>query len=164
MERAFLIASVFLIMADSFSNLTYHFIWSTKNRTPWISEDLQPRLWEYLAGIAHQKSMNPLCIGGTFDHVHVLVGLPTTMTVSQAVQLLKGPSSKWLKETFKQEMGGFQWQDGYGAFTVSQSQVEDVFRYVKNQKEHHRLKTFEEEFVGFLERNGIVWKKEYLLG
>lgn len=151
-------------MADSFHCLTYHLIWSTKNRNPWLSEEIQPRLWEYLAGICHQKKMNPLCIGGWFAHVHALVRLPPNIDVSKAVQLLKGPSSKWLHETFIQEMAAFEWQDGYGAFTVSQSQVGEVFDYIKKQREHHRIKTFQEEFTSFLDRHGIEWNPKYIWG
>ena len=151
-------------MADSFNCLNYHFIWSTKNRHPWLSEDLQPRLWEYLAGIALSKKMRPLCIGGYSDHAHVLVRLPANLDVSKAVQLLKGPSSKWLHETFQKDMHEFEWQDGYGAFTVSQSQIPDVFDYIKNQKEHHRVKTFQEEFVAFLDRHEIEWNPQYVWG
>ncbi|SKB02063.1 REP element-mobilizing transposase RayT [Prosthecobacter debontii] len=151
-------------MADSFHSLTYHLIWSTKNRTACLSEMLQPRLWEYLAGIAHQKKMQPLCVGGWFDHVHALVRLPPNLDVSKAIQWLKGPSSKWLHETFPHELGAFEWQDGYGAFSVSQSQVGEVFEYIKNQRQHHRTKTFQEEFVAFLERHGIEWKPEYIWG
>lgn len=151
-------------MAHSFHCLTYHFIWSTKSRAPVLSEDIQPRLWEYLAGICHQKKINPLCIGGWFDHIHALVRLPPHMDVSKAVQILKGPSSKWLHETFSRELAGFEWQAGYAAFTVSQSLVPEVFRYIKDQKEHHRLRTFQEEFLSFLEKHDIAWNPAYVWG
>ncbi len=126
-------------MAGSFHNLNYHFIWSTKGRVPWLTRDIEARVWEYIAGIAHQKKMTPLCIGGFDDHVHVLVRLPATLEPSKAIQLLKGPSSKWIHETFP-ALRDFQWQDGYGAFTVAQSGVPAVFAYIKGQREHHRKK------------------------
>ena len=148
-------------MADTFHNLNFHFIWSTKNRQQWITADIETRIWEYLAGIAHQKRMMPLCIGGYDDHIHALVRLPPGLDVSKAVQLLKGPSSKWIHETFTQ-MRAFAWQDGFGAFTVSKSIIPDVFTYIKNQREHHATKTYQEEFLGFLHRHEIEYKEEYL--
>ncbi len=148
-------------MADTFHNLNFHFIWSTKGRQPWITADIETRLWEYLAGIAHQKHMTPLCIGGYDDHIHALVRLPANLDVSKAVQLLKGPSSKWIHETFPQ-LRAFAWQDGYGAFTVSKSIIPEVFAYIKNQREHHGRKTYQEEFLGFLQKHEIEYKEEYL--
>jgi putative transposase len=152
-----------LIMADSFHSLTYHLIWSTKDRLPWFSEEIQPRIWEYIAGIALQKRMVPLCVGGYQDHVHVLLRLPPNLDVSKAVQLLKGPSSKWIHATFP-KMSTFEWQDGYGAFTVSKSQTSEVFDYIKKQREHHRVKTFQEEYIEFLTRHEIEWNPEYVWG
>ncbi|MBE2284255.1 MAG: IS200/IS605 family transposase [Prosthecobacter sp.] len=150
-------------MADSFHSLTYHLIWSTKDRLPWFSEEIQPRIWEYIAGIALQKRMVPLCVGGYQDHVHVLLRLPPNLDVSKAVQLLKGPSSKWIHATFP-KMSTFEWQDGYGAFTVSKSQTSEVFDYIKKQREHHRVKTFQEEYIEFLTRHEIEWNPEYVWG
>lgn len=150
-------------MADSFYSLTYHLIWSTKNRIPWVTADWENRLWEYMAGIAQQKRMIPLRVGGYDDHIHMLVRLPPNIDVSKAVQLLKGPSSKWIHDTFP-DMRTFEWQDGYGAFTVSKSQTQEVFDYIKNQREHHRVKTFQEEYLEFLTRHEISWKPEYVWG
>lgn len=151
-------------MADSFHCLAYHFIWSTKNRTPWLADTMQPRLWEYLSGIAQQKKMIPLRIGGWYDHIHALVKLPPNLDVSKAMQLIKGPSSKWLRESFPRELAGFECQDGYGVFTVSQSQIVGVSDYIKNQREHHRGKTFQEEYLLFLQRHSIEWNPTYVWG
>jgi len=107
--------------------------------------------------------MVPLCVGGYLDHVHVLLRLPPNVDVSKAVQLLKGPSSKWIHETFP-ELKAFEWQDGYGAFTVSKSQTASVFEYIKAQRAHHRVKTFQEEYTEFLTRHEIEWKPEYVWG
>lgn len=150
-------------MADFYHCLTFHLIWSTKDRVPWFSEDVQPRIWEYIAGIAQQKRMIPLCVGGHHDHIHVLLRLSPNLDISKAVQLLKGPSSKWIHSTFP-EMSAFEWQDGYGAFTVSKSQTSEVFEYIKKQREHHRLKTFQDEYIEFLNRHAIEWKSEYVWG
>jgi REP element-mobilizing transposase RayT len=105
--------------------------------------------------------MAPICVGGMEDHIHMLVRVPPALAVSQAVQLIKGPSSKWIHETFPR-MGGFEWQDGYGSFAVSKSIAPAVIKYIKNQREHHRVKTFKEEFVDFLLRHEIEYKEEYL--
>jgi putative transposase len=128
-------------MADSFHSLNYHFIWSTKGRRPLLTSDIETRVWEYIAGLARSKRMLPICIGGHRDHVHALVRVPPNLDVSKAIQLLKGPSSKWMSDTFP-GLRDFQWQDGYGAFTVSRSGIGGVIEYIKGQAEHHRVKSF----------------------
>ncbi len=107
--------------------------------------------------------MTPIKIGGVEDHVHVVVGMPPTMAVSKAVQLLKGGSSIWLHETFP-ESADFAWQDGYSEFTVSKSQLPDLIEYVTNQREHHRRRTFQEEYRAFLDRHGVEYDERYLWG
>jgi putative transposase len=107
--------------------------------------------------------MTPLKNGGIEDHVHIVVGLPPTMAPSKAVQLLKGGSSLWIHETFP-ELAEFAWQDGYGAFTVSKSQLPDLITYVINQREHHRMRTFQEEYRALLEKHGIEYDERYLWG
>lgn len=136
-------------MANTYTCLHYHIIFSTKNRQRWISPDIEERLWSYLGGIAVTNGMTPLKNGGIEDHVHIVVGMPPTMAPSKAVQLLKGGSSLWIHETFP-ELAEFAWQEGYGAFTVSKSQLPDLIEYVKNQREHHRTRTFQEEYRAFL--------------
>src|SRR5579871_1072672 len=116
-------------MANTYTSLHYHLIFSTKNRQPWIRPDIQPRIWDYLGGIARQNAMKSLQVGGIDDHVHLVVAIPATLPVSKALQLLKGASSKWIHETFP-DLAQFQWQDGYAAFTVSKSQLPEVIHYV----------------------------------
>ena len=108
------------IMANTFTSLHYHIVFSTKNRVIWIKADVNQRIWAYLGGIAKQNKMKPLQIGGTEEHVHVLLGAPAVMAPAKIAQLLKGGSSGWIQETFPR-MNGFGWQDGYSAFTVSTS-------------------------------------------
>src|SRR5579884_2510684 len=103
-------------MANTYTCLHYHLVFSTKNRHPWIRTDFQQRIWEYLGGIARDNGMKAVQIGGIEDHVHVVLSAPPTMAISKAVQLLKGVSSKWIHETFP-GLGEFAWQDGYGAFS-----------------------------------------------
>ena len=105
----------------------------------------------------------PVLVGGIENHLHLLLGIPAALSVSKALQLIKGGSSAWIKENLP-GMGGFAWQDGYAAFTVSKSQVSEVEEYIRGQREHHRVKTFEEEYRAFLDRHEIDYDEEYVFG
>ena len=109
-------------MANTFTSLHYHITFSTKRRERWLAPNVEERIWEYLGGIAKTIGMQPHRVGGIEDHVHLVVSLPPTLSVSKGVQLLKGGASKWIHETFP-TMSGFAWQDGYGAFSVSKSGI-----------------------------------------
>jgi REP element-mobilizing transposase RayT len=148
-------------MANTFTSLHYHIVFSTKNREPWIRQDIEQRVWSYLGGIARENDMKALMIGGIENHVHLLLGVPPTLALSKAVQLIKGGSSVWMKETLP-GLGGFGWQDGYAAFTVSKSLVPEMDAYVRSQREHHRIKTFEEEYRAFLVKHEIPFEERYL--
>jgi putative transposase len=148
-------------MANTYTALHYHVVFSTRHRTPWIRPEFEERIWAYLGGIARENQMNARKIGGVEDHVHLLIGIPPVLALSKAVQLIKGGSSAWIKATFP-ELLDFGWQDGYGAFTVSKSLLEEVEHYIATQREHHRLKTFPEEYRTFLTRHGIVFEERYL--
>ena len=117
--------------------------------------------WAYLGGIARDHELTPLLVGGVDDHVHLLLALPPKASVSEALKAIKGASSGWMKETF---LGcrGFGWQDGYAAFTVSKSQVPEVQAYIGHQREHHRIKSFQEEYRALLDRHGIHYDERYL--
>lgn len=150
-------------MANTYTSLHYHIVFSTKNRELWIEPDVEQRLWAYLGGIAKQNKMKPLQIGGIEDHVHVLLGAPPVLAPAKIVQLLKGGSSAWIHETFP-HMKGFGWQDGYGAFTVSKSNVPSVSEYLQGQRQHHRTKSFQEEYRALLERHEIEYDERYIWG
>ena len=150
-------------MANTFTSLHYHVIFSTKNREPWIRHDIEQRVWSYLGGIARENDMKPVLIGGIENHLHLLLGLPAALSVSKALQLIKGGSSAWMKETFP-GLAGFGWQDGYAAFTVSKSQIPEVETYIRGQREHHRAKTFEDEYRAFLDKHEIDYEEEYVFG
>jgi REP element-mobilizing transposase RayT len=150
-------------MANTYTSLHYHVIFSTKNRQPFLAEAIRDRVFAYLGGIARENGMNALEVGGVADHVHLLVSIPASLAVSKALRLIKGGSSHWLKETFP-NMAKFAWQDGYAAFTVSQSQIDDVRVYIRYQSEHHQTKTFAEEYRAFLARHRIEYDGRYLLG
>ena len=127
-------------MANTYTSLHYHIVFSTKNRDPFLVETVRQRLFAYLGGIARENEMNALEVGGMTDHVHLLLSIPASLAVSKAVHLIKGGSSHWLKVTFP-NMIDFAWQDGYAAFTLSQSQLNDRQAYIRSQPEHHRTKT-----------------------
>jgi len=145
----------------SFTSCLMHCIWTTKNREPCLTLALRGRLWPYLGGIAKQNQMKALAIGGAADHVHILLSLPATLSIAKAIQLLKGNSSKWIHETFP-KMCSFAWQNGYGAFSVAISGVEAGVAYIRKQAEHHRTRSFREEFVTMLRRHGFDYDESML--
>lgn len=124
----------------------YHIVFATKQRTRTIPAPVQPRLWNYLAGIARNHGMRTLAVGGTENHVHVLVTIPPHLAIGDAVRTLKANSSRMMKEHSRL----FTWQEGYGAFTVSPSNVEAVKRYIATQAVHHSRRSFDEEFAMML--------------
>jgi len=148
-------------MANTHTALHYHVVFSTKRREPWIRKEDEARLWAYLGGIAKQSDMIPLCIGGVEDHVHMLLGIPATIAVSDALKRIKGGSSPWVKETLS-GCAGFSWQDGYGAFTVSKSLLPEVENYIRHQREHHRAVSSQDEYRAFLDKHGVRYDERYL--
>ncbi|MBM4306811.1 MAG: IS200/IS605 family transposase [Deltaproteobacteria bacterium] len=150
-------------MANTYISLYIHIVFSTKERQAMITPDLQSRLWAYMGGIARENKMKALAIGGTHDHVHVLLSFPATLPVAKGVQLIKGGSSKWVHDTFA-DLKKFEWQEGYGAFSVNVSILESTIQYIENQGEHHRRKTFQEEYIEFLKRHRIDYDERYVWG
>jgi REP-associated tyrosine transposase len=148
-------------MAHSCASLLVHCVFSTKGREPVITTGLRERLWEYIGGIARDNRMLAHAVGGTENHIHLLLSIPTTMTVSRAVQMVKGSSSRWVSTTFPQ-FPNFRWQEGYGAFTVSVSHMDRTLAYIRNQETHHASTSFEEEFVGFLNKHEVEYDEKYL--
>jgi REP-associated tyrosine transposase len=138
-------------MSHKYPNLLIHCVFSTKDRRDLIPDDLQPKLFRYLNGIGANCRMPVLAAGGTRNHVHLLIALPSDMSVAKAVQTFKANSSRWIREHDIE----FAWQEGYGAFSVSASQREVVRRYVERQKDHHAKRTFEPEFLTLLARSGV---------
>src|SRR5882672_9514242 len=145
----------------SYISSYHHCVFSTKERRPLIPPDLRERLWPFLGGIARQNKMKALEIGGMPDHVHILLSLPSTLSIAKALQLIKGGSSKWIHETFP-EHRLFGWQEKYGAFSVSVSLLDTIIRYINGQEEHHRRMTFQEEFLALLKKNRIEFDERYL--
>ena len=145
----------------SYISSYFHCVCSTKERRPLITPDLRDRLWPYLGGIAQENEMKAIEIGGMPDHIHILLSLPSTLSIAKAVQLIKGGSSKWVHDTFP-EHRLFGWQAKYGAFSVSVSQLETIIQYIKGQEEHHRKMTFQEELLSLLKKHQISYDERYL--
>jgi len=150
-------------MANSYLSLYIHVVFSTKGRGAMILPDLQNRLWAYMGGIARENRMKALSIGGMQDHVHMLLSLPGPLPVAKAVQLIKGGSSKWVHDTFV-DLRRFAWQEGYGAFSVNVSLLEETIRYIEGQAQHHKQKTFQEEYIEFLKRHHIDYDERFVWG
>ncbi|MCI0487154.1 MAG: IS200/IS605 family transposase [Blastocatellia bacterium] len=148
-------------MPHSFTSQLMHCVFSTKERRPLIDPELQQRLWPYMGGIARENKMKALSVGGTEDHVHLLVSLPSTLSIAKAMQLIKGGSSKWVHDTFPRHRA-FAWQEGYGAFSIGISDVKRTIAYIENQAEHHRRIDFKEEFLMFLKKHGIEYDERYI--
>jgi REP element-mobilizing transposase RayT len=149
-----------LTMPSTHLRLHYHVVFSTKGRYPWIAAEWRSRLHEYLGGLVRAAGGFPESVGGTADHVHMLLGLRATHTLSTVVQDIKQTSSKWIHQTVGQP--AFAWQPGYAAFTVSVSNLNQVIEYLLRQEEHHHGKTFQEEYVAFLERHAVPYDARYL--
>jgi putative transposase len=145
----------------SFISLLIPCVWTMKNREPLLSSELRDRLWPYFGGITRENKMKALAIGGAADHVHMLASLPATLSVAKAIQLLKGNSSKWIHETFPKRRS-FEWQEGYGAFSIGVSGVDATIAYIRDQAEHHRTKSFREEFQAMLQRHGFDYDEQML--
>ena len=150
-------------MPHSYISCCIHYVFSTKDRCRTISPEMRERLWAYMGGIARENKMKALAVGGTADHVHILLVLPSTISIAKAIQLIKGGSSKWLSDAFP-ALRNFAWQEGYGAFSISVSGIDDTVAYIKAQDEHHRKRTFEEEFLAFLKKHGIAYDERYIWG
>ena len=147
-------------MSHTFARIHIHLIFSTKERQKLIPKEMQPKLWSYMAGICHNKGIEPIAINGTDNHVHVLFHLPPTMALAKAVNLIKANSSRWMGEHSRR----FAWQDGYGAFSVSESNTGAVIKYIRDQEKHHRKRTYEQEYVAFLKKHRFKFDPKYIFG
>ncbi len=147
-------------MPQSLSKVLIHLVFSTKNREPYIAPDVQPRLHGYIVGILNQMKCPSIQTGGVADHVHILFVLGRTTTQAAVLEGVKKSSSKWMKADG--EVPEFSWQAGYGAFSIGESQVDALVQYIRNQEEHHRKATFQEEFRKFLEKYRITYDEKYV--
>ncbi|GHT17636.1 hypothetical protein FACS189429_2150 [Bacteroidia bacterium] len=148
-------------MAQSLSKVYVHITFSTKNRYPFIDNQIKEELWTYLGGVCKALECNPICVGGHRDHVHICCLLSKKITQIKLLEEVKKESSKWIKTKGKQ-YEKFYWQDGYGIFSVNPSEIETVVEYIENQEEHHRKRTFQEELLAFLKKYNVEYDERYL--
>jgi REP element-mobilizing transposase RayT len=148
-------------MPQSLSSILIHLIFSTKNREPFLSPEIEAELYPYIASIFKVMKSPALIIDGASDHVHTLFSLSRVVTIADLVEEVKTESSKWIK-TKGREFQNFHWQNGYGAFSISQSQVSTVKRYIRRQKEHHRRVTFQDEYRRFLAAYEVEYDERYV--
>jgi putative transposase len=148
-------------MSDSYTNLLYHIVFSTKDRRPLITPDYEVRLYDYLGGTIRKLGGISLELNATEDHVHLLAKLRPDCALSDVLRDLKANATGWMHDVFP-SLKNFSWQRGYGAFTVSQSHVEAVRQYIARQKEHHQKISFRDEFIQFLQENGIEYNERFI--
>ena len=150
-------------MAHSFVNNNLHCVFSTKEQQNLILPEFQERLWKLIVSVAVERGMRVPAIGGIENHIHILLSVSAVLPLAKAIQSIKGVSSKWINEKFPSR-GRFAWQEGYGAFSVCHSQIENTIRYIRNQREHHRKQTFEEEYILFLKKNSMEYDERFVFG
>jgi len=146
----------------AFTQLLTHLIWSTHQRNPWLRADIRPRLFAYTSGVCRNINTPLVIAGGVEDHVHLLIDLHPTVAVADAVRDIKANSSRFIHDTWS-DLGAFKWQEGYSAFAVSYSARDDVYRYIENQPEHHRTRSFAEELREFYIKHGREWDPDTAL-
>jgi putative transposase len=148
-------------MPQSYASLYYHLIFSTRNRLPLLSEDIAQRMYDYIGGIIKQHDGVLIAAGGIEDHIHLLATISRQQAISDVLRIIKASSSTWIHDTFP-SMKNFAWQNGYGVFTVSASNVERVTQYIAKQKEHHQRLSFQEEFVRFLKKHQVAYDERFI--
>lgn len=148
-------------MANTYSQLYIHFVFAVQNRKSLIHPDWEEELYKYITGMIQKKGHKMIAINGMPDHLHIFVGYQPKESMSELIKVVKGESSKWIRE--KQIVQGkFRWQEGFGAFSYSRSHIDRVYKYIENQKEHHRKKTFREEYIDLLEKYEIDYDERYI--
>ncbi|HSW45161.1 MAG TPA: IS200/IS605 family transposase [Phycisphaerae bacterium] len=148
-------------MPHSYTNLLYHFVFSTKGRRALLTPNTRAELCPYLAGAVRGEGGDAVSVQGTADHVHILARLRQDKALADVLRNIKANSSKWLHQRFADQQS-FAWQQGYGAFTVSESQSGKVRRYIEGQEDHHRKTTFQDEFTALLKAHGIAFDPRFI--
>lgn len=148
-------------MAHTHHQNIYHLVWSTKERKPLMIDGLKHQMFAFIAGAFKTAGCKPIQIGGMPDHIHALVGIPPKCAVSVVVRDIKICSCKWAQQNYPGAKN-FAWQEGFGSFTVSASQIDAVQKYILNQEEHHKVRSYQDEFKRFLELYGVNFDEKYL--
>ena len=150
-----------MAMSQSLSLVIVHFVFSTKDRRPFLDADTRPKLHAYLATVARNAGCEAYRVGGVADHVHLAIRLSRTITVAKLVEELKTSSSKWVK-TQSPTLDAFSWQRGYGCFSVGPSDLDSLIAYIDGQEEHHQTRTFQDEYRMFLKKYGVEYDEAYV--
>ena len=148
-------------MANTYTQIHLHLIFAVKYRTGIIEDKWKDELYKYITGIIQSNNHKLLIINGMPDHIHILIGIRPNQSVSELLQDIKGSSSKWINEKGFVK-GKFEWQEGFGAFSYSKSQIKDVIKYIENQEEHHKKRTFREEYLAFLDAFEVEYNEKYI--
>jgi putative transposase len=148
-------------MSGTFSQIYIHYVFAVKGRQNLLQKPWREEVFQYISGIINGKNQKPIIVNGVADHVHVFVGLKPSMPISDLVRDIKNNSSNFINER-KFIRGKFSWQEGYGVFSYAQSQVETVYQYIANQEEHHKKKTFKDEYIEFLNKYEVEYDEKYL--
>ncbi|MDQ3142214.1 MAG: IS200/IS605 family transposase [Bacteroidota bacterium] len=148
-------------MPNTYTQIYVHIIFAVKKRQNLISKEWRDNLYKYITGIISNKNQKLMIINGMPDHLHILISLGTDCRITDLVRDIKANSSKWINEN-KFVLGKFEWQNGFGAFSISKSQIDKVVNYIKNQEEHHKIKSFKEEYIEILDVHQINYKLEYI--
>ncbi len=150
------------VMPQSLANVLLHTVFSTKDRHPFLQDpDLQDDVWRYLAGVVQKLDCTPIQIGGMPDHVHLLTTFSRTLTIADFVKEVKRVSTIWIREQ-DPALSKFRWQAGYGVFSVSESAKAEVVEYIANQRTHHRVMGFQDEYLAFLRKQGLDYDERYV--
>jgi len=148
-------------MANTFTQVYIQIVFSVKGRQNLIQQSWREELYKYICGIVNGKEQKVYAIGGVADHIHILVSIKPNIAISDLVRDIKANSSKWINEK-GYVIGKFQWQEGFGAFSYAQSQLDNVIAYINNQEQHHQKKTFKEEYIGLLQKFNVSYDDQYL--
>ena len=146
-------------MSHTYTNLLTHVVFSTKERLPLITNEIKSELFAYLGGLVKELKGKPIIVNGMSDHVHLLISLSPTVDISKAMRFVKANSSKWVSQKFGKT---YEWQKGYGAFSVSRSNVNTVVKYIQNQEQHHQKFDFRTEFIALLKKNEVDFDEQFL--
>lgn len=148
-------------MANTYTQLHIHIIFAVKYREGVVQNSWREELYKYIAGIIQTHNHKLMAINGMPDHIHILIGMRPTQSLSELLQDIKGSSSKWINEK-KFVRGKFEWQEGYGAFSYGKSQIKSVIEYIEKQEEHHKKHTFREEYLAFLQKFEVEYDEKYI--
>lgn len=149
-------------MSHTYCSALFHCTFSTKERRKAISPETQPRLWAYMGGVAREHGFKALAVGGAEDHAHILLSLPSSVPIAKAMREIKSASSLWMRHT--EQRRNFEWQEGYGAFSIGMAQTCATIAYIASQEEHHRRRDFQTECVAFLKKHRIEYDPRYVWG